>query len=155
MRFAPSKLHREGWVSDRNCTSKGTGPLQVLRPSVGTVLSLSPFRKRNGFRSALAVHPERHRSSPRLISTGRLNALPHLHPRPINLVIYKESYQVNPVGDLILGPVSHLDAFSVYPLRTWLPSRATGVTTGTPEVRPPRSSRTKGRTPQISYARGR
>ena len=95
------------------------------------------------------------RSSPRLISTGRLNTLPHLHPRPINLVIYKESYQVNPVGDLILGPVSRLDAFSVYPIRTWLPSRATGVTTGTPEVRPPRSSRTKGGTPQISCAHGR
>jgi len=59
------------------------------------------------------------------------------------------------VGDLILGPVSRLDAFSVYPIRTWLPSRATGVTTGTPEVRPPRSSRTKGGTPQISCAHGR
>ena len=59
------------------------------------------------------------------------------------------------VGYLILGPVSRLDAFSVYPIRTRLPGRATGVTTGTPEVRPSRSSRTKDRSPQISCAHDR
>ncbi len=56
-------------------------------------------------------------------------------------------------GDLILEGASHLDAFSAYPVRTWLPSGATGVTAGTPYVRPPRSSRTRGRFPQVSYAR--
>jgi len=35
-------------------------------------------------------------------------------------------------GYLILRLASHLDAFSVYPLRTRLPGHATGVTTGTP-----------------------
>ena len=39
--------------------------------------------------------------SPRPISTGRLNTLPCLHLRPINLVVYQGPYPVNPVGDLI------------------------------------------------------
>ena len=38
---------------------------------------------------------------------------------------------------------SRLDAFSVYPLRTSLPSYAFGKTTVAPEVRPSRSSRTR------------
>ena len=59
------------------------------------------------------------------------------------------------LGDLILGKVSRLYAFSVYPDRTPLPSDAAGATTGSQEVRPPRSSRTKGRPPQISYAHHR
>ena len=59
------------------------------------------------------------------------------------------------LGDLILGKVSRLYAFSTYPDRTSLPSYATGVTTGTQEVRSPRSSRTKGKPPQISYAHHR
>ena len=59
------------------------------------------------------------------------------------------------LGDLILGKVSRLYAFSVYPNRTSLPSYATGVTTGSQEVCSPRSSRTKGKPPQISYAHHR
>ena len=55
-------------------------------------------------------------------------------------------------GILILGWASRLDAFSVYPFRTWLPGHAPGGTTGTPEVRPARSSRTKDSSSQISYA---
>ena len=38
---------------------------------------------------------------------------------------------------------SRLDAFSVYPFRTSLPSYAVGTTTVSPEVRPSRSSRTR------------
>ena len=56
-------------------------------------------------------------------------------------------------GYLILRGASRLDAFSVYPVPTWLPGYALGNTTGTPEVSPPRSSRTKGSSSQISYAR--
>ena len=56
------------------------------------------------------------------------------------------------LGDLILGSASRLYAFSVYHNRTSLPSRAIGMTAGTQEVRPSRSSRTKDRPPQISYA---
>src|ERR1044071_4054807 len=59
------------------------------------------------------------------------------------------------LGDLILGKVSRLYAFSVYPDRTSLPSGAPGGTTGSQEVRSPRSSRTKGKPPQISYAHSR
>ena len=53
---------------------------------------------------------------------------------------------------LILRWASHLYAFSVYPIGTWLPSYASGDTTGAPAVPPPRSSRTRGSSSQISYA---
>ena len=57
------------------------------------------------------------------------------------------------MGNLILGGASRLDAFSVYPFRTQLPSYAFGKTTGAPVVRPSRSSRTKDSSLQISCAR--
>ncbi len=57
-------------------------------------------------------------SSPRPISTGKLKALRPLHLRPINQVVYLGSYPVSPVGGLILGWASRLDAFSAYPVRT-------------------------------------
>ncbi len=92
-------------------------------------------------------------SSPRPISTGRLNTSRCVHLRPIDLVVSEGPYLVDPVGGLILGWASHLDAFSAYPVRTWLTSRAAGATTGTPEVRPSRSSRTRDSSPQASCAR--
>ncbi|MBM3672858.1 MAG: hypothetical protein FJW86_11860 [Actinobacteria bacterium] len=58
----------------------------------------------------------------------------------------------SPVGDLISGPASRLDAFSAYPFRRSPTSRALGRTTGTRELRPSRSSRTRDSSPQISYA---
>ena len=45
---------------------------------------------------------------------------------------------------------SRLDAFSAYPVRTLLPCGAAGATTGTPEVCPTRSSRTRVRSSQAS-----
>ena len=57
------------------------------------------------------------------------------------------------MGNLILRWASRLDAFSVYPFTTQLPSYAPGGTTGAPEVSPSRSSRTKDSSSQISYAR--
>ena len=92
------------------------------------------------------------KSSPRPISTGQLHTLPCFHFRPINLVVCQGPYPVVPVRDLISRWASHLDAFSAYPFRTWPTSRAAGATTGTPEVRPPRSSRTRGSSSQISCA---
>ena len=56
------------------------------------------------------------------------------------------------MGYLILRGASRLDAFSVYPFRTWLPGRRLGSLTGTPAVRPSRSSRTKDSSSQISCA---
>ena len=58
------------------------------------------------------------RSSPRTISTGQLKTLLPLHIRPIYLIVYEGSYQINSVGDLILRLASRLDAFSAYPSRT-------------------------------------
>ena len=57
------------------------------------------------------------------------------------------------MGYLILRGASRLDAFSVYPVPTWLPGYAFGNATGAPEVSPSRSSRTKDSSSQISYAR--
>ena len=92
-------------------------------------------------------------SSPQTISNSQLHVLPHFHPCPIYLVLFKGFYFLIGMGYLILGGTSRLDAFSVYSFRTWLPGDAIGMTAGTPVVRPARSSRTKASSPQISYAR--
>ena len=49
----------------------------------------------------------------RAISTGQLNALLHLHLRPIDEVVFLGSQ-----GDLVLEGASRLDAFSGYPVRS-------------------------------------
>ena len=90
-------------------------------------------------------------SSPHPISNSQLRALLHFHPCPIYLVVFKGVYFFR-MGHLILRGASRLDAFSVYPFRTWLPGRRLGSLTGTPAVRPSRSSRTKDSSSQISYA---
>ena len=92
------------------------------------------------------------RSNPRPISTGQLHTLLHFHSQPIYLVVFKGSYFLKEMGYLILRGASRLDAFSVYPCQTWLPGYGPGGPTGAPEVCPPRSSRTKGSSSQISYA---
>ena len=86
----------------------------------------------------------------RAIRTARLNGLPHVYLRPIDVMVYH-----GPQGDLVLRLVSRLDAFSGYPFRTWLPGYATGVTTGAPEVRPSRSSRTRESASQVSNTHSR
>ena len=91
------------------------------------------------------------RSSPRPISNSQLHALRHFHLCPIYLVVFKGSYFFR-MGYLILRGASRLDAFSVYPFPTWLPGREPGGSTGTPEVSPSQSSRTKDSSSQISYA---
>ena len=89
---------------------------------------------------------------PRPISTASLHALRHFHSQPINLIVFKGSYSLL-MRSLILSLASRLDALSVYPSRMRLSSRATGVTTGTPLIRPLRSSRTRSSLPQTSCAR--
>ena len=88
---------------------------------------------------------------PSIISTGLLNTLLYFHLRPIQQVVSLRSYTFQS-RELILKQVSHLDAFSGYLSRTWLLSAAPGGTTDTPEVRPPRSSRTRGSPSQFSFA---
>ena len=92
----------------------------------------------------------RHLERSRAISTGRLKTLLPLHLLPIDVVVSHD-----PQGSLILETASRLDAFSAYPDRTWIPGGAAGATTGIPEVRPTRSSRTKVSPPQTSYAHNR
>ena len=88
---------------------------------------------------------------PRPISNSQLHALLHFHLCPIYLVVFKGSYYLR-MGYLILRGASRLDAFSVYPFPAWLLCYALGNTTDTPAASPPRSSRTKGSSSQISYA---
>ena len=103
------------------------------------------------FLSNLPPLPKPFWSSPRPISDSQLHALPRFHLCPIYLVVFKGSYYLR-MGYLILRGASRLDAFSVYPVPTWLPGHALGSATGTPEVSPSRSSRTKDSSSQISYA---
>ena len=56
------------------------------------------------------------------------------------------------LGVFILRWASHLDAFSGYPFPTSLPGNAPGGTTGTQEVSPSRSSRTRDGSSQHSNA---
>ena len=89
--------------------------------------------------------------SPRPISNSQLHTLLHFHLCPIYLVVFKGSYFFR-MGYLILRGASRLDAFSVYPRQTWLPGHELSSSTGTPAVRPSRSSRTKDSSSQISSA---
>ena len=91
---------------------------------------------------------EKNRPRP-LVRLGS-SRLPAVHQPPINPVVCRGSYWVKPMRRLILGRASHLDAVSGYPCRTWLPSHAGYPTTGTPAVRPARSSRTRASSPQPS-----
>ena len=89
--------------------------------------------------------------SPRPISNSQLRTLLHFHLCPIYLVVFKGSYYLR-MGYLILRGASRLDAFSVYPVPAWLLCHELDSSTDTPAASPPRSSRTKGSSSQISYA---
>ena len=92
--------------------------------------------------------------SPRSISNSRLNALQHLQLYPINLLTLEGSYFLR-MGNLILRLASRLDAFSAYPFHGQLLSHASGETTDIPLPCSSRSSRTKDKSVQISYAHDR
>jgi hypothetical protein len=61
----------------------------------------APSRRSYPFKNSIASTNIIVNPSPRPISTGRLNTLPCLHLRPINVIVYHGPYLVNPVGDLI------------------------------------------------------
>ena len=86
---------------------------------------------------------------------GRLVPLGCRHCCPCTCGLSTSSSLTALCGNLILRKASCLDAFSTYPCRTRLPGRAPGGTTGAPEVRPTRSSRTSVGTSQISCAHNR
>ena len=74
-------------------TTSGDPALPDLRRLEDFIASTNDFVCLN----TLCTNP-----SPRPISTGQLNALLHLHFRPINVVLCHRPYQVNPVGRFIL-----------------------------------------------------
>ena len=65
-------------------------------------------------------------SSPRPISNSQLHTSLCFHLCPIYLVLSKGSYSFR-MGYLILRGASRLDAFSVYPVRAWLPCHGSGT----------------------------
>ena len=112
-------------------------------------------------RGAAKAHPQNSiaastcsKSRPRAISTGPLNGLLRLHVPPINVVVSHGPYSLEGMGSLISRWASRLDAFSGYPIQTWLISSAVGTTTDTPEVCSSRSSRTRDDSSQASSAHG-
>src|SRR5262249_27222703 len=107
----------------------------------------SSTRGRSRSARALLAPSKFYGQAERAISTGKLRSLRSLHLQPIKHVVFVcPSYPACAgLGDLILRSASRLYAFSVYHHRTSLPSRAIGMTAGTQEVRPSRSSRTKDR----------
>ena len=125
------QVRRADWVAN-----------QVLFATVPHVLTWEPADAPSKF----------YGQAERAISTGKLHALLRFHIQPIKHVVFVCPSLPLGLGDLILRSASRLYAFSVYHNRTSLPSRAIGMTAGTQEVRPSRSSRTKDRSSQISYA---
>ena len=125
---APSKLHR----------SELTSKLSLFFVSRSRSLALPPLPRLHARSRSLFL-----RSSPRPISIAKLHASQRLHRRPIYLIVSEGSYLFETVAVFFFRGASRLDAFSVYPVRTSLPSCAFGKTTVAPEVRPSRSSRTR------------
>jgi hypothetical protein len=143
------------WSTWIGCTCTDWLCSEAARPgSVGRGSKVSDLgdgsRRTPG--SAAGPWPAAEEVKPSTISTAQLHPSPDFHMPPIEQVVYLRSYPVDPVGNLISRRASHLDAFSAYPDRTWLPSDAPGGTTGTPAVRPLRSSRTRSSSAQVSYA---
>jgi len=77
-----------------------------------------------------------------------------LHVPPINVVVSHGPYSLKGMGSLISRWASRLDAFSGYPIQTWLISDALGRTTDAPEVCSSRSSRTRDDSSQAPSAHG-
>ena len=134
------------------------GSLRLLSPEIlcGCLLAQAPFRSPSlaffhTLKTAQEVDHEIQlqsielffRSSPRPISIAKLHTLLRFHRRPIYLIVSEGSYSLLAMAILFSRGASRLDAFSVYPVRTSLPSCAFGKTTVAPEVRPSRSSRTR------------
>jgi len=89
------------------------------------------------------------------VSTGQLRRLPALHTRPIDLVVFQEpTFPKEPETSSCGGFHAYMPSAFILAAR-WLPSAAPSGTTGTPEVRPSQSSRTREKTAQVSCAHNR
>ena len=88
------------------------------------------------------------------ISTGTLKVLLLVHIQPIDLVVFQEpSHRVRETSSR--GGFHAYMPSAFIRAERWLPSDAPSGTTGTPEVRPSQSSRTREKTAQVSYAHTR
>ena len=131
-----------------------TQTLKNVQPSFGSPMSFVHRTTRNTNLNLpfTQLSPSVSWSSPRPISNSQLHALPHFHLCPIYLIVSQGSY-------FLMDGISHLGGgFTLRCLqRLSLPDLATlpwdWFPTGTPVVRPARSSRTKASSPQISSAR--
>ena len=96
------------------------------RPDI-SAWSTHTYLQNHILKSSLPFHQPTRPSwiSPRPISNSQLRTLLHFHLCPIYLVVFKGSYFFR-MGYLILRGASRLDAFSVYPCRTWLLCHAVG-----------------------------
>ena len=90
------------------------------------------------------------RSPPSAIRTARLRSVARLPPAAYQPGRLPGAFPALAEGSVVLGRGSRLDAFSGSPVRTWLPSGAGYPTTGSPAVRPTRSSRTRVSPPHAS-----
>ena len=113
----------QAYASVENYVRLVAPPLTIESTSLGfdcvwfCKVHVCTFRTEQRILSKLSLHSSS-RSSPRVISTSQLNALLRLHLWPINGIVYTDPYSFTRMGELILGKVSRLDAFSVYLVRT-------------------------------------
>ena len=91
----------------------------------------------------------------RLLGLVRCGGRPPCTPSPSTWSSSRSLRSPEAAGNLVSERASRLDAFSAYPIPTWLPGDAPSGTAGTPAVGPPQSSRTRGDPPQVSYTHGR
>src|ERR1035437_9683893 len=144
----PRKYHRRIGLNFR--VRNGNGCF----PDAMTTRVMSQMKTR---RKCRCLHPQNCTSQlrPRPISTGQLNTLLCLHLQPINLVVYQGSTSScdDERSRLRVGfALICLQHLSNVDIATQL--RAPGGTTGTPAVDYPGSSRTTGKSRQISNTCG-
>ena len=147
--FTPSTIGAGG-LNDGVRNGNRCGPSAIITRPSG--LLVSGFLPETPCPLKTSSKPE---ARPRPIRICPLHPSRDFHARPIDLIFSEGSYHLSGVGNLISRGASRLDAFSAYPVPTWLPSGAPGGTTGPPAVGPSRSSRTRDSSSQISRARDR
>ena len=95
-----------GWADLARVTGNPLRPFSGRRGGQAEVLKSTEWRTRGCARASSAIR------------TGRLSASRRVHPRPIQVVVCDRPYPADPVGGLVSGPASRLDAVSASPSRT-------------------------------------
>ena len=113
--------------TDTLCSTIGDGALNFrVRHGTGCVhpsITTRNFYIASGLSLSTCpqVNKDFMRLRPRRISTGRLKGLSPLTSPAYQSGRLPDALLACAMGYLISGPVSRLDAFSGYPIRTWLP----------------------------------